>query len=110
LEEKLEIMANQIGQFGLWAALATTLLMSAAFSWDTFFVAGDAWSWDFLSTYLDFLITGITVLVVAVPEGLPLAVTLALAFSVKQMLREKNLVSGDAWGGKRVGKGRAGHQ
>ena len=30
--------------------------------------------------------------VVAVPEGLPLAVTVALAFSVKRMLKDNNLV------------------
>ena len=30
--------------------------------------------------------------VVAVPEGLPLAVTIALAYSVKRMLTENNLV------------------
>ena len=30
--------------------------------------------------------------VVAIPEGLPLAVTLSLAFSVKEMLKENNLV------------------
>lgn len=34
----------------------------------------------------------VTLIVVSVPEGLPLAVTLSLAFSVKQMLEEKNLV------------------
>jgi len=33
-----------------------------------------------------------TLLVVAVPEGLPLAVTLALAFSVQRMLADNNLV------------------
>jgi P-type Ca2+ transporter type 2B len=37
-------------------------------------------------------LVAITVLVVAIPEGLPLAVTLSLAFSVKKMLKEKNLV------------------
>ena len=30
--------------------------------------------------------------VVAIPEGLPLAVTLSLAFSVKRMLNDNNLV------------------
>lgn len=35
---------------------------------------------------------GVTILVVAIPEGLPLAVTLALAFSVKRMLSDNNLV------------------
>ncbi len=38
------------------------------------------------------MIIGVTVLVIAMPEGLPLAVTLALAFSVRQMLKDHNLV------------------
>lgn len=38
------------------------------------------------------LITAITVVVVAVPEGLPLAVTLALAFATTRMLKDNNLV------------------
>lgn len=38
------------------------------------------------------MLTQITVVVVAIPEGLPLSVTLSLAFSVKAMLRENNLV------------------
>jgi magnesium-transporting ATPase (P-type) len=37
-------------------------------------------------------ITGITVIVIAVPEGLPLAVTLSFAFSVMKMKKENNLV------------------
>ena len=34
----------------------------------------------------------ITIIVVAVPEGLPLAVTIALAFSVNKMKDQQNLV------------------
>jgi Ca2+-transporting ATPase len=41
--------------------------------------------------FLDILIVAVTI-VVAVPEGLPLAVTLALAFATTRMLRENNLV------------------
>ena len=41
---------------------------------------------------LNFFILGITVIVVAIPEGLPLSVTLSLAFSVKKMLLDNNLV------------------
>ena len=37
-------------------------------------------------TIVNFLLISITVIVVAIPEGLPLAVTLSLAFSVKKML------------------------
>lgn len=46
--------------------------------------------------YLRFFVTGVTVFVVAVPEGLPLAVTIALAFSVKKMMSDNNLVSAGA--------------
>ncbi|KAM5353522.1 hypothetical protein ACJ41O_000172 [Fusarium nematophilum] len=42
--------------------------------------------------FLRILITSITIIVVAVPEGLPLAVTLSLAFATKKMTRENNLV------------------
>jgi Ca2+ transporting ATPase len=38
------------------------------------------------------IIVGITIVVVAVPEGLPLAVTISLAYSVNQMRKENNLV------------------
>ena len=43
-------------------------------------------------------VIGVTVFVVAVPEGLPLAVTIALAFSVKKMMADQNLVGGCARG------------
>ena len=36
-----------------------------------------------INHFVKFVIIGVTVLVVAVPEGLPLAVTLSLAYSVK---------------------------
>ena len=37
-------------------------------------------------------IIGVTVVVVAIPEGLPLAVTISLAYSVSKMAAENNLV------------------
>ena len=56
-------------------------------------VAGSSPQWaQIAEQYLRFVITGVTVVVVAVPEGLPLAVTLALAFSVRRMLDDNNLV------------------
>lgn len=42
--------------------------------------------------FLRILITAITVVVVAVPEGLPLAVTLSLAYATKRMTKDNNLV------------------
>ena len=47
---------------------------------------------DTLNTIVNYLILSITVIVVAVPEGLPLAVTISLAYSVAKMRKENNLV------------------
>lgn len=41
---------------------------------------------------VEYFIIAVTVVVVAVPEGLPLAVTIALAYSVGKMKEENNLV------------------
>ena len=43
-------------------------------------------------TILDIIILCISIIVVAIPEGLPLAVTLSLAFSIKKMMDYNNLV------------------
>jgi len=54
---------------------------------DLFGTNGYPWLSECTSVYVQyfvkFFIIGVTVLVVAVPEGLPLAVTISLAFSVK---------------------------
>ncbi|KDN72049.1 putative calcium-translocating P-type ATPase [Colletotrichum sublineola] len=42
--------------------------------------------------FINIVITVVTIIVVAVPEGLPLAVTLALSFATRRMLRDQNLV------------------
>lgn len=45
-----------------------------------------------MSSLITYVITAITIVVVAVPEGLPMAVTLALAYATIQMLKDQNLV------------------
>src|SRR5579859_4573911 len=42
--------------------------------------------------FMNILIVCVTIVVVAVPEGLPLAVTLALAYATTRMLKDNNLV------------------
>lgn len=42
--------------------------------------------------WLSYFIIGVTIVVVAVPEGLPLAVMISLAYSVKKMLIDQNFV------------------
>eukprot|EP00201_Polytomella_parva_P013237 CAMPEP_0175051854 /NCGR_PEP_ID=MMETSP0052_2-20121109/8038_1 /TAXON_ID=51329 ORGANISM="Polytomella parva, Strain SAG 63-3" /NCGR_SAMPLE_ID=MMETSP0052_2 /ASSEMBLY_ACC=CAM_ASM_000194 /LENGTH=685 /DNA_ID=CAMNT_0016316199 /DNA_START=75 /DNA_END=2128 /DNA_ORIENTATION=+ len=41
---------------------------------------------------VQFFLFGVTIIVVAVPEGLPLAVTISLAYSMKKMMRDNNFV------------------
>lgn len=41
---------------------------------------------DYISEWIRYFIIGVTIVVVAVPEGLPLAVMISLAYSVKRML------------------------
>ncbi|MDE6556494.1 MAG: calcium-translocating P-type ATPase, PMCA-type [Duncaniella sp.] len=46
----------------------------------------------FLGYFLNTLMIAVTLVVVAVPEGLPMAVTLSLAYSMRRMLKTNNLV------------------
>lgn len=65
----------------------TVLLLILSFTINTFGVQGQRWNVECIPIYIQyfvkFFIIGITVLVVAIPEGLPLAVTISLAYSVK---------------------------
>lgn len=47
---------------------------------------------ELINHLVEYFIISVTVVVVAVPEGLPLAVTIALAYSVGKMKDENNLV------------------
>lgn len=47
---------------------------------------------EYCEEWLSYLIIGVTIVVVAVPEGLPLAVMISLSYSVKRMLIDQNFV------------------
>ena len=68
---------------GTALALLTVLALVVRFSIEKFAIEGRPWSNTYIQHYIDAVVIGVTVLVVAIPEGLPLAVTLALAYSVK---------------------------
>ena len=63
LQRKLEVMAQQIGNFGLAAAVFSLAAMAGQFTWHTFYVEGQAWDYKFLSEYLSYVITAITIVV-----------------------------------------------
>ena len=92
LQKKLTKLALQIGYFGIAAAILAIVVTSLKFAIEEYGIKGRSWMKTDALQFLLFFINGITVIVVAVPEGLPLAVTIALAFSVKKMLKDNNLV------------------
>jgi len=68
---------------GTVVAVVTVVMLMVRYTVEVFVVLQRPWSFEYIQHYVRFFIIGVTVLVVAVPEGLPLAVTLALAYSVR---------------------------
>ncbi|KAM9351448.1 plasma membrane calcium-transporting ATPase 3b isoform 1-T1 [Symphorus nematophorus] len=96
LQGKLTKLAVQIGKAGLVMSAITVIILVLYFVINTFVVEGHTWLTEctpvYIQYFVKFFIIGVTVLVVAVPEGLPLAVTISLAYSVKKMMKDNNLV------------------
>uniref|UniRef100_A0A7S2R848 P-type Ca(2+) transporter n=1 Tax=Mucochytrium quahogii TaxID=96639 RepID=A0A7S2R848_9STRA len=117
LMEKLDVLAVDIGKGGMIVAVIVFAVMLSRWYFTQMVAGGacadlssasackveDFCSWEDnvcarkwvagdLVTVLGFFITAITILVVAVPEGLPLAVTLSLAISMRRMTRDNNQV------------------
>lgn len=93
LQVKLSGVATVIGKIGLAFALVTFMVLTVRFLVEkalhqelTRWSSGDA------MTLLNYFVTAVTIIVVAVPEGLPLAVTLSLAFAMKKLMDNKALV------------------
>uniref|UniRef100_A0AAQ4R840 Calcium-transporting ATPase n=1 Tax=Gasterosteus aculeatus aculeatus TaxID=481459 RepID=A0AAQ4R840_GASAC len=96
LQGKLTKLAVQIGKAGLIMSAVTVIILILFFVIDNFGIQGRSWLAEctpiYIQYFVKFFIIGVTVLVVAVPEGLPLAVTISLAYSVKKMMKDNNLV------------------
>ncbi|XP_067360392.1 plasma membrane calcium-transporting ATPase 2 isoform X9 [Channa argus] len=96
LQGKLTKLAVQIGKAGLLMSAITVIILVLYFAIDNFVMQKNTWMPEctpiYIQYFVKFFIIGVTVLVVAVPEGLPLAVTISLAYSVKKMMKDNNLV------------------
>ncbi|XP_034388456.1 plasma membrane calcium-transporting ATPase 2 isoform X4 [Cyclopterus lumpus] len=96
LQGKLTKLAVQIGKAGLLMSAVTVIILVLYFAIDNFVLQKNPWMPEctpiYIQYFVKFFIIGVTVLVVAVPEGLPLAVTISLAYSVKKMMKDNNLV------------------
>ncbi|KAK0596740.1 hypothetical protein LWI29_018555 [Acer saccharum] len=93
LQVKLNGVATIIGKIGLSFAVVTFLVLAIRFLVEkairheiTHWTSADA------LTLVDYFAIAVTIIVVAVPEGLPLAVTLSLAFAMKKLMNDRALV------------------
>lgn len=93
LQVKLNGVATLIGKLGLFFAVVTFAVLVQGLA-SRKLREGTHWSWsgDEALEMLEFFAVAVTIVVVAVPEGLPLAVTLSLAFAMKKMMNDKALV------------------
>ena len=87
LTEQLE----RLGKLITWASYTIAALILIARI--IMFFSNFSFDWvHFLQYLLDSIMICVTLIVVAVPEGLPMAVTLSLAYSMRRMLKTNNLV------------------
>ena len=79
-------MAEDIGKLGTLVALLTFIALMGHLFYDVFVSNKHEFaSLQSLSVLIEAFMIAVTIIVVAVPEGLPLAVTIALAYSVGKM-------------------------
>lgn len=87
----LDEQLNRLGRLISWGSYAVALLVIVgrvvAYLLNEPFVAA-----DFIAYVLQTFMIAVTLIVVAVPEGLPMAVSLSLAYSMRSMLKTNNLV------------------
>ncbi|XP_061338999.1 calcium-transporting ATPase 4, plasma membrane-type-like isoform X3 [Gastrolobium bilobum] len=93
LQVKLNGVATIIGKIGLAFAVLTFLVLTIRFMVEKA-LNGEFGSWSSKDAMklLDYFAIAVTIIVVAVPEGLPLAVTLSLAFAMKKLMNDRALV------------------
>lgn len=90
LQERLGVIAENIGKLGFVAGSLLTCLLLAHLFFNSFI--NKTWGSEQWGEAITSVILGITILVVAIPEGLPLALTLSMAYSIIRMKKENIFV------------------
>ena len=92
VETPLNIQLNKLAQL-ITKISYTIALLILVFRCIVFFTGEYGNDWISIGQYiLNTIMIAVTIIVVAVPEGLPMSVTLSLAMSMKRMLAANNLV------------------
>lgn len=86
---QLEKLAGKISTISFW--IGGLLLLFLNLHHFAFTEFDNSWT-SILSTEIRFVMTAVVIVIAAVPEGLSLSVVLALAYSVKAMMKDNNLV------------------
>lgn len=95
LNIQLTKLANFIGKIGFAIAALTFIIFTAKdlYAYFNFHGITDWHGWmDVARIVLKYFMMAVTLIVVAVPEGLPMSVTLSLALNMRRMLKTNNLV------------------
>ena len=92
LQQKLTVLADQIGMMGTWLAGGMFLLMILHMIIEKIILGEALFDGNTLNYIVNSFILAVVIIVVAVPEGLPLAVTISLAYSMDKMRKENNFV------------------
>ena len=88
LQLQLKRLAALISKVGYTVATLTFVVLTAK----VFLQGGEAGNFYYIEHILNNFMIAVTLVVVAVPEGLPMSVTLSLALSMSRMLKANNLV------------------
>ncbi|MDO4461402.1 MAG: calcium-translocating P-type ATPase, PMCA-type [Bacteroidia bacterium] len=91
----LNIQLEKLSKLITWASytIAALIFVGRIIMYTIGQSADTAWDWvDFITYLLQSIMIVVALIVVAVPEGLPMAVTLSLAYSMRSMLKTNNLV------------------
>ena len=95
LNIQLEKLANLIGKVGFTIAILTFVIFTGKDLY-AYFTANTVETWEqwleVAQIVLKYFMMAVTLIVVAVPEGLPMSVTLSLALNMRRMLKTNNLV------------------
>ena len=92
LKKQLNDLSNLIGDLGYLMAILIGIVLFLKETILNIVNGISIWTSHELDVLVNAFIIAVTVIVVAIPEGLPMAVTIALAYSVDKMKREHNLV------------------
>jgi len=92
LSAKLDKLALKIGAYGLKVAVFIFLIMCAVYLSAPAKNLKGVGGLQIFKRFMRFFLVGVTILVVAVPEGLPLAVVLSLAITMGKLMKDNNRV------------------